>query len=209
MRFVSVLVLVAGMLVIGCGGEKDSAESGIGNSSAVVSGKPASEFFSQFLAKKYRYIDVEEGDRGVYFSAVVFEIDAIASRNGNLVFADGVLYLNANGSYRFVYREYEKVNRVNQYFAIKTVNGNYKAVGTKLQLQGLGEVSGGTYNDYQALTVSFTADIVSAGLSGQSSIGLRYVSRRSPQEEANSDLPTSQSNFEDLKEHGTFNKLAQ
>lgn len=209
MRFVSVLFLAAGMLVVGCGGEKDVAENGMGNSNAVVNGKPASEFFTQFLAKKYRYIDVENGDEGVYFSAVVFDIDAIASRNGNPVFADGVLYLNANGSYRFVYREYEKLNRVKQYFAIKSLNGTYKVVGTRLQLQGLGEAMGGTYNDFQSLTLSFNTDIASAGLSGQNSIGLRFVSRRSPQEDANSDLPASQFNFEGMKQHGMFNELAQ
>lgn len=209
MRFVSVLIMAVGMLVVGCGSESGSSENGMGNSSGVVNGKPASEFFSQFLAKKYRYVDSERGDNGVYYSAVFFETDAIASRNGNPVFAEGALYLNANGSYRFVYREYEKARQVRQYFAIKTVNGNYKVVGTRLQLEGLGEVMGGTYNDYQALTLTFNADILSAGLNGASTIGLRYVSRRSPQEEANSDMPTSYFNFEDLKEDGTFNELTQ
>jgi hypothetical protein len=208
MRIVSVLVMTVGMLLVGCGGEHDGAENGMGNSSAVVSGKPASDFFTQFLTKKYRYTD-ERGDQGVFFSSVAFETDAIASRNGNPVFADGVLYLSANGNYRFVYREYEKQNRVREYFAIKQLNGNYKVVGTKLQLTGLGEAAGGTSNEYQALFLSFTADIVSAGLNGQQSTGLRYASRRSPQEEANSDLPTSQFNYEDQMASGTIKEVRQ
>lgn len=136
-------------------------------------------------------------------------MDAIASQNGYPVFANGILYLNANETYRFVYREYEKRERGISYFANKSVNGNYRVVGTRLQLDGLGEVSGGTYNGYQALYISFSADIVSAGLNGQRAIGLRSVSRRSPQEEAHSQMPGSELNFENQKEVGTFTELPQ
>jgi hypothetical protein len=208
MRFVSVLVLAVGMLVVGCGGEK-GAENGMGNSNAVVNGRPASEFFTQFLAKKYRFVHLERGDQGTVFSGVSFEMDAIASQNGYPVLANGTLYLNANGTYRFVYREYEKRDRGVSYFALKSVHGNYKVVETRLQLEGLGEVSGGTYNGYQALYISFSADIVSPGLNGQRAIGIRSISRRSPQEEANSQLPGSELNFENQKELGTFTELPQ
>jgi len=202
-------MLAVGMLVVGCGGEKDGAENGMGNSNAVVNGKPASEFFTQFLAKKYTYIDTQRGDQGEFYSEVTFEMDAIASRNGNPIIADGVLFLNTNGTYRFVYREYEKDRGVKIFLGKKSVTGKYQVAGTRLQLAGLGEVNGGTYNSYQALYLSFSTDILSAGLSGENAIGIRSISRRSAQEESNSDMPTNQFNFEDQKQRGTFNELSQ
>jgi hypothetical protein len=156
-------ILLATSLLSACSGGEDAPCTGkcddLGETEALINGMPAEDYYAQLI---YR-VETRFGPSFLYPThRSRTEVDGALN-------AHAEAYMLEDGSYFFVYDEWEQVNASTEAQIGESVilEGLWHVDGANLVLEGVGTARGSDFNAMPGFVLTYDDDIISSGLRGQ------------------------------------------